>query len=312
MRRNKSKTCRRNAITMTCAAAAAALCAIAPGATAGDQSDLRPSAQATAEVTTIGSAVAHCPAGKVISGGFAAPGFSKEDLPTVRVNSEAVGRRDWKIDAVLFGDGDENSNDPTGQSGSAAPRTGTIISHAYCAKLSGRLKARQTTVEVQPGTLGTATARCRRSERVIAGGFAGLDDSSPGAMIVLSSRKAGGRAWTVQGFVRRDGEQPSSPGPLTAIAYCLKHAPRLVERSQQASVGHEQFRTIDVACPLGSKALSGGFDANVGPLGEDVSASGVVESFRMGGARGWTTSAISIDDGLGATMTGFAYCAELS
>ena len=91
MRTNRSETRRRNAITTTCAAATAALCAIAPGATAGDQSDLRPSAQATGEVTTIGSAVAHCPAGKVISGGFAAPGFSEEDLPIVRVNSGAVG-----------------------------------------------------------------------------------------------------------------------------------------------------------------------------------------------------------------------------
>ena len=131
-------------------------------------------------------------------------------------------------------------------------------------------------------------------------------------MIVVTSRKAGSRAWTAQGFVPGEGDQPGSPRPLTAIAYCLKHAPRLVERSQQASVGPEQFRTIDVACPPGSKALSGGFDANVGLFDEDVSASGAVESFRMGGARGWTTSAISIDDGLAATMTGFAYCAELS
>jgi hypothetical protein len=334
----KSRAARLPKTSATFAATALAFCAITAAAGADRDSPLRAGAEARADVSTgtAGSAVAHCPAGKVISGGFAAPGFSKESSPVVRVNSEAVGKRDWKVDAVSFGDGgddDQESSSPatdgsatsvgqtptTRRGGTGEQETGaavgTVVSYAYCAKLRGRIRVKRATAEVQPRTLSTATARCGRGQRVIAGGFSspGFGSASTGPTLVLTSRKEGSRAWVVQGAgVGPDDDQNRGPGAITAIAYCAKHAPRLVERSQQASVGPDQLRTIDVGCPAGGKAISGGFDANASPLGEDFSASGAIESFRMRGASGWTTSAVGVDDGIGATMTGFAYCAKFS
>lgn len=295
--------------TATLAAALVALGATGAVAAADRGPNARATAQAETQLTTAGSAIARCPSGKVVSGGFAAPGFSKETSPVVRIGSKGVGKREWGIDAVRFGDGGGDD----GQSGPATPPpVGTIVSYAYCAEAPGRIKTRQTSVEVQPSTLGTATARCGRNQRAIAGGFASpsFDAAAGSGVLTLTSHKAGKREWTVQGFNINTGDgQPTVPAPLTALVSCLKHGPKLIERSQQATVGPQQFRTLDVPCPPETKAVSGGFAGNVGAVGEDFNAAGAVESFRMRHAAGWTTSAVSIDESLGATLTGFVYCA---
>jgi hypothetical protein len=226
----------------------------------------------------------------------------------VRVGSAAVGKREWRIDAILFGDGDGGT-----QGGPAPPPpSGTIVAHAYCAATPGRIKVRESSAQVPLGSLGSATARCSRGRRAIAGGFASpdLDFVAGRGVLALSSFKAGKRGWTVEGINANDGDaQQSTPGTLSALVYCSKVAPRLIERSQQVSVGSQQYRSFDVSCPAGTKVVSGGFDGNVGPLGENLTAAGAVESYRMRKGAGWTTSAVSVDDSIGATVTGFAYCA---
>ncbi len=306
------QTLRRHRTAAALAAALVTLVAMSAGAGASHKSGLHGSAQVSAQVSTMGSAVARCPSGKVISGGFGAPGFTKESSPAVRIGSQAVGRREWKIDAVAMGGGNvQGSQQPGGSGQGSDPPTSNIIAYAYCGKL-GKVKARPVSVEVPPTAFGTATARCGPKQRVIAGGFAspGFDVATSAGVITLTSQKLGKRGWTVEGLnvSSGDDQQPGVPGTLTAIAYCIKHGPRLITRSQQASVGSQQLRTIDVSCPPGSKAVSGGFDANAGPIGEDSTASGAVESFRMPRAAGWTTSSVSVNDSIGATMTGYAYC----
>jgi hypothetical protein len=188
---------------------------------------------------------------------------------------------------------------------------GSIVSHAYCARAPGAIKTHQSAVTVAPNNFGSVTARCDRGQRAIGGGFAspGLDPMARQGVVALTSRKAGKRGWTVQGMnTTGDSSGPGNPGTLAAIAYCLKDAPRLITRSQQTSVGTDQLRTIDVSCPPGTKAVSGGFDGNLGPLGEQFTATGAVESFRMRKAAGWTTSAITVDEDVTATITGYAYC----
>jgi hypothetical protein len=291
-------------------AALATFGAASAGAAGDSGSSARTAAQVETQLTTAGSAVARCPVGKVVSGGFSAPGFSKKESPVVRVGSAAVGRREWRVDAVMFGD-DPNGQGDLGGADPSPPSPGTIVSHAYCAETPGRIKTHQSSVQVPLNGFGTVTARCGRGQRAIAGGFAspGLDIAARQGVVALSSRKAGKRGWTVEGLNTGDGvDQPAAAGTLTAIAYCLKDGPRLIERSLQASVGKDQLRTFDVSCPAGTKAVSGGFDGNVGPLGEQLTAAGAVESFRMRRAAGWTTSAISVDDTVGATITGYVYC----
>ncbi len=309
---SRTQDLRRHRTTATLAAALVALGATGAAAAADRGPSARATGQAETQLTTAGSAVARCPSGKVVSGGFAAPGFSKESSPVVRIGSQGVGKREWGIDAVRFGGGGGGD----GQGGPATPPpVGTIVSYAYCAKAPGRIKTRETSVEVQPSTLGTATARCGRGERAIAGGFASpsFNFATGSGVLTLTSQKAGKRGWTVQGFNINTGDgQPTVPAPLTALVSCLKGGPKLIERSQQASVGPQQFRTLDVPCPPETKAVSGGFAGNVGALGEDFNAAGAVESFRMRHASGWTTSAVSIDETVGATITGYVYCAPKS
>jgi hypothetical protein len=300
------------------AAALVALGAIGADADAGPKSGLHGSAQASAQVITTGSAVARCPAGKVVSGGFATPGFTKQGAPAVRIASQAVGRKQWGIDAVGMGGINDVPSQPSGPGGPSPTGGGSqpidphgnIISYAYCGKL-GKVRARSISGEVQPASLGTVTARCGRKQRVIAGGFAspGFDVANSTGVITVTSHKLGKRGWTVEGInVSGDSQHAGVQGALTAIAYCVKHGPRLTTSSQQASIGAEQLRTIDVSCPPGAKAVSGGFDADIGPLDAGLTASGAVESFRMPRAGGWTTSAVSIDDSVGAAMTAYAYC----
>jgi len=299
------------------ASAALASVAAAGAVAAGGESSVIPRghAEAQAQLTAQGSAVARCPSGKVVSGGFSAPGFDKESLPTVRMDSAALGKREWKVDALIFGDGgDDGSGGPNGPGGPApAAPVGTIVSHAYCAPAPGRIRVAEATAVIPANSGGSVTARCGRRWRAIGGGFASpdLDPGSGQAVLALSSMRAGRRGWTVGGVNASfgDGSQPQ-PGSLSAIAYCSKSAPRLIERSQQATVGGQQYRTLDVSCPAGAKAVSGGFDGNLGPLGEDLNVAGAVESYRVRGGAGWTTSAVSVDEAIGATITAFAYCLE--
>lgn len=277
--------------------------------------------QADSPVIGSGSAVARCPSGKLISGGFAAPGFDRQEAPAVRVSALADGPREWAVDAVsMDGPSEEPQpgpdpggppNDPPDDDDDDSPAQGTISSIAYCGKLApGTIRARRVDGSVPDGGYGTVTARCRPGERAIAGGFAapGFGLAENGGAIALASHKAGKRGWTVGGARVDSG----APGALSAIAYCLKRAPRLVTRSLQISGGAEQLRTFDVSCPAGHTAVSGGFDGHVQVSGESMAGSGVIESFRAPQGGGWTTTALSIDDSAGATVTAYVYCLRAS
>ena len=128
-------------------------------------------------------------------------------------------------------------------------------------------------------------------------------------MISLTSHKAGKRGWTTGGLNVSGGGTSGVPATVSAVAYCLKHAPRLVTRSKQVPVGSHELRTIDVSCPAGGQAVSGGFDGNIG---EGLVGSGAIESFRTPQGTGWTTTAISMNASAGATMTAYVYCLKPS
>jgi hypothetical protein len=309
----------RRAAAATLVAALLGLGAISAGAGADPQSHGTVS-EVESPVVSNGSAVAHCPAGKVISGGFAAPGFERQETPAVRIASLANGSREWRVDAVGMGDGEDQDqpsgpgslggpNDPAPDDDDDAPAQGTIAAYSYCGKLApGSIKARRVDAAVPSRGYGTATARCGRGQRAIAGGFSspGFDVTAGTGVIVVTSHKAGKRGWTVGGM----NVNGDDPGTVSAIAYCLKSAPRLITRSKQVAVGSDQLRTIDVSCPAGRQAVSGGFDGNVAPSGAGLVGSGPIESFRTSQGTGWTTTALSVDEAAGATLTAYVYCVK--
>ena len=97
------------------------------------------------------------------------------------------------------------------------------------------------------------------------------------------------------------------PGTLLAYAYCEKDPPTLTTRSKRISLAAAQLRTLQVKCPRGSRAYSGGFDGNLMLTG-NPSASGVITSKRAKGGRVWRASVIDISDTSPAKVTLYAYC----
>jgi hypothetical protein len=98
------------------------------------------------------------------------------------------------------------------------------------------------------------------------------------------------------------------PGVLVAYVYCAKGHPKLVSTSRQAEVPTGSLTTVDAACPHGARALGGGFDGNLQPSGQDISAAGAIASMRIARGRAWRISALSISDTAPAIATAYAYC----
>jgi hypothetical protein len=150
-----------------------------------------------------GSALARCPRDTVlISGGFAGETAGPDPLFLVET-SRARGKRFWQVKA-------ENSEGFT-----SAP--GNLAAHVYC-RNTGKLRERAKTKTVGGGPAFEAVAvkaKCKRSQRVISGGFEGPD---PDEGAVMASKKRGKRRWLVRAVVF----PPADAVELTAYAYCEK------------------------------------------------------------------------------------------
>ena len=151
------------------------------------------------------TATARCPRGtKVISGGFkASPIDTVGDTPVLYVSeSRRAGKRKWEASA--FSDGNE---------------AGELTATASCdrARKPKARSASTTLSDVPPNTpFDAATARCRRGERVVAGGFGSPDDSGSATPKFMASKRAGRRRWIASGFYGNIG----APIEITSYAYC--------------------------------------------------------------------------------------------
>ena len=155
-----------------------------------------------------GSAIAKCPRGEAVSGGFRT---RPDQLTGAHVmfafESMRDGRRSWKASAYNVG-----------------PSTTAITTYAYCARKKLGLKERSAEVAADgaPGAFPqlTATARCKRGARAISGGFTGADDSPDIPRFApfrsVRQRDGGWRA-AAQTFL-----PVGTSVEWTAIAYCLK------------------------------------------------------------------------------------------
>ena len=151
------------------------------------------------------TATAKCPRGtKVISGGIeASPIDTVGDTPVLYVSeSRRAGKRKWEASA--FSDGNE---------------AGELTATASCDK-ARKPKARSvstTLSDVPPNTpFDAVTARCKRGERVVAGGFGSPDDSGSATPRFMASKRVGRRGWKVSGFYGNIG----APIEITSYAYC--------------------------------------------------------------------------------------------
>ncbi|MGI9019306.1 MAG: hypothetical protein ACR2G3_01175 [Solirubrobacterales bacterium] len=144
------------------------------------------------------SVAARCERGsEAVWGGFASDGTDS----ILSLGSRRKGDRTWKAAAIQFGD----------------PSTLTVF--AYCAKREPGLKTKFDSVSVGADKLGTATAKCRKGQEAVSGGFEqpGTFGTSEGSEIYFyESHRIGDRRWTASGLNQGD------PAILTAFAYCKR------------------------------------------------------------------------------------------
>jgi hypothetical protein len=162
----------------------------------------------TIPVSQFDTATATCPKGtRLFSGGFEAdpivPGGG--DTPALRVSeSRKAGNRAWEASAF------SNGNVP-----------GDLTAYAYCRDGKG-LKTKQTsttlTQKVPDMDFKDITARCKRKQRAVSGGFTSPEVASETTPRFVSSRKLGRRGWGVAAFIGGTGLTID----FTAYAYCEK------------------------------------------------------------------------------------------
>jgi hypothetical protein len=143
---------------------------------------------------------AKCPRGtKAISGGFDNPTFELGPDASVifPFESRKVSKREWLA-------GGANLTDVTG----------TFVAQVTCREGKG-LKTAEEQTFINKAGLHTVTAHCKRTQRLISGGF-NFAIFPSGDAFVFSSHKEGKRGWEVSVI---DFQEPAE---LTAFAYCEK------------------------------------------------------------------------------------------
>jgi hypothetical protein len=179
-----------------------------------------------------------------------------------------------------------------------------ISIEAYCQPGRRPLVQRDGSARVAPLSTGAATARCRRGETLLAGGFrASIEPGGP-RVTVDGMRRVGARNLRVTAA----NVSRSAPGLLTAYAYC-GHAKRpVVGRGSEVVPPGEATRLV-AACPDNPRdwnVIFGGFQASPGdPVTGSVTSPA---QFRPGGKGKIIVTAVNRSQTEPATMTAFVYC----
>ncbi len=141
--------------------------------------------------------VATCPPGtKVLSGGF--EGDEEDDaVPYV---SRKLGKRQWEVTAVVYSDG------------------ASLTAQVNCRE-GRKLRKKEDTATIDDDRTATAVAKCKRSQRVVSGGFAQEDFPVEGGPFTYESVKDGKRKWRVSATSLGSSD-------ITAYAYCEKKKKR--------------------------------------------------------------------------------------
>jgi hypothetical protein len=249
--------------------------------------------EVTVDAQSFATAPAQCSGGRTaVSGGFAAPGFDPSTGPTVaRLGFKHPGKGMISTRAFNFG------GDP-----------GSIVSYAYCALHDHDFRIRSATVQVQPQTVGSATAECPRGTQAVAGGFD--TDATPGpdgpGVITVTSMRVGERRWKVAGVnIPPDSGQPTASS-LTSYAYCEAAPFKLTAVSKDVTVNG--LKTFEVGCPNHGRAFSGGFDGHLELSQTDATGTAAITSRRVSKGHAWRSSALSPFGNGPATATAYAYC----
>jgi hypothetical protein len=163
---------------------------------------------------------------------------------------------------------------------------------------SAKLKEKSTTFTVPGEATGEGSAKCKKGQEAVSGGFFDPIEFGVDFRLVLpfDSARAGKRKWRHRAInVTTDDDE------ATVYAYCDPAKRELKVRSTtETSDEFEIFATA--RCPRGQEAVSGGFESSASEDGAVIP----LASKRVG-KRKWESRALNETSG-NADLTSFAYC----
>jgi hypothetical protein len=178
--------------------------------------------------------------------------------------------------------------------GIAAPMV-LAVSGLAVAKPGGALKERSSSFTVQG--FGEGTAKCKRGQQAVGGGFyveRGEDDGAGS----LASERQGKRGWRFRLWAN---ENPNDAGlDASAYVYCAKKR-KLVTRSTTRVIDGFEPETVSAECPGSKDAVAGGFAA---PDSFNI----VVAMSRLADEDEWEVRFVRAD---GASVTVYVLCQKL-
>jgi hypothetical protein len=171
-----------------------------------------------------------------------------------------------------------------------------------------KLKTRSATAAVSggAGTAVSVTANCPRGTRALGGGFSTALPNSDHALLVFESRRIGHRRWRASAV---ETDENTAGDALTAYVNCRRLRRRARPHTASAPVPNTSSgafeHTATASCPIGSKAIAGGF--RVTPW-EDGGRVLIVDASRRVGSRRWLVTSYNFGDAADGVETAYAYC----
>jgi hypothetical protein len=223
----------------------------------------------------MGESEADCGGKRAVSGGFRAP-FAPPGEAGLPFASTREDESEWRFSAGDLGGGPSDAT-----------------AYAYCAKKSKFPKLREASEDetVSDGELGSVTADCPGSRRVVSGGFEFQASITP----VAKSRRTGRRSWTVDVYASSGNIE------VEAFAYCAKDV-KLKARSSETPLTTGEVETEEARCKRKERVVSGGFDTAT----DGVDTLGIASASRRAGKRAWEATAFAETNP--QTLTTYAYC----
>jgi hypothetical protein len=235
------------------------------------------------------TATASCPSGsEAVSGGFSAPGFDPQfkGASNIPFGSRRTGDDGWTVDGKNFG-----------------MTSGTMFSYAYCDTHEPNLAVATKTRTIAGAANGSTAATCPRGSEAVSGGWQSPKNvTGDDAFFAFTSKRLSDRKWKVTAF----NDDSTNAHNLKVFAYCDKRQPGLTERSKSTTVALGVKTSLDVNCPKGRQAVSGGFQSAA--VDQPFDAAFTFTSRRMSPST-WRTS--SYGNGTSTTdrpITALAYC----
>lgn len=179
----------------------------------------------------IGTAYAKCRPGETLIGGGAASDGAGVPGPALLASAPVPGsQRLWMARVTNVNQGGDTPRD--------------VLAFAYCAKPAARDRigvivkrsGRKKEIDSAKG-YGSATARCRRGERLVGGGGGGI---GPAQLQVSAPHGSKPRKWFVRAYTIA-----SVPSSVKAFAYCARPA----RRDTIGRIVRRKSPTVDVAYP---------------------------------------------------------------